>query len=72
MPGNIFDVIALENTIETLDFLVKAGLHFILDRGFYSESNVDALFDVFKIELNYELISPLFNNRYTGAFGSAS
>ena len=41
MPGNISDVIALENTIETLDFLGKVRLHFILDRGFYSESNVN-------------------------------
>jgi hypothetical protein len=45
MPGNITDVIALENTIDTLDFLGKAKLHFVLDRGFYSENNVDALFD---------------------------
>jgi transposase len=43
MPGNITDVVALENTIKTLDFLGKAKLHFILDRGFYSETNVDAL-----------------------------
>jgi len=43
MPGNISDVITLENTIDTLDFLGKVKLHLILDRGFYSESNVDAL-----------------------------
>ena len=42
-PGNITDVITLENTIETLDFLGKTKLNFILDRGFYSETNVDAL-----------------------------
>lgn len=45
MPGNITDVITLENTIDTLDFLGKVKLHFIMDRGFYSETNVDMLFD---------------------------
>ena len=43
MPGNITDVIALENTLDTLDFLGKVKLHFVLDLGFYSETNVDAL-----------------------------
>jgi transposase len=43
MPGNITDVITLENTIDTLDFLGKVKLHFLLDRGFYSEDNVNAL-----------------------------
>jgi transposase len=44
LPGNINDVSTLENTINTLDFLGKVGLHFVLDRGFYSKTNVDALF----------------------------
>jgi transposase len=44
MPGNISDVKTLENTIDTLDFLGKVKLHFVLDRGFYSEDNVDLLF----------------------------
>jgi transposase len=44
MPGNISDVRTLEHTISTLDFLGKVKLHFVLDRGFYSEANVDALF----------------------------
>ena len=43
MPGNISDVKTLDNTISTLDFLGKAKLHFILDRGFYSRANVDTL-----------------------------
>jgi len=43
MPGNITDVMTLENTISTLDFLGKVKLHFVLDRGFYSEANIDAL-----------------------------
>jgi transposase len=43
VPGNISDVKTLENTINTLDFLGKVKLHFVLDRGFYSETNVDML-----------------------------
>jgi hypothetical protein len=43
MPGNISDVITLENTINTLDFLGKAKLHLVLDRGFYSKANVETL-----------------------------
>jgi len=42
-PGSITDVATLKNAINTLDFLGKTRLHFVLDRGFYSESNVDAL-----------------------------
>ena len=43
LPGNITDVSTLKTTIETLDFLGKEKLRFVLDSGFYSESNVDAL-----------------------------
>jgi transposase len=45
MPGNITDVVTLRHTIDTLDFHGKVKLHFVMDRGFYSEGNVDALFD---------------------------
>jgi transposase len=45
LPGNISDVKTLQSTMNTLDFLGKTKLHFILDRGFYSEKNVDALLD---------------------------
>jgi len=44
LPGNITDVKVLQSTMDTLDFLGETRLHFILDRGFYSEKNVDALF----------------------------
>jgi len=43
MPGNISDVITLENTISTLDFLGRVKLHLVLDRGFYSKANVGVL-----------------------------
>jgi len=43
IQGNITDVSALKATVENLDFLGKVNLFFILDRGFYSEPNVDML-----------------------------
>jgi transposase len=42
--GNITDVATLDTTIDTLDFLGKRKLWLVLDRGFYSEDNVDTLF----------------------------
>ena len=45
MSGSISDVKTLETTIDTLDFLGKTKLHFVLDRGFYSETNVELLFN---------------------------
>ena len=44
MPGNISDVATLKTTVKSLDFLGAERLHFILDRGFYSKSNVDEMF----------------------------
>jgi transposase len=45
LPGNITDVSTLKATIATLDFLGSTKLFFILDRGFYSEKNVDMLLE---------------------------
>jgi transposase len=45
MPGNINDVSTLKTTIDSLDFLGKGKLRFVLDRGFYSEGNIKALLD---------------------------
>ncbi len=44
MPGNISDVSTLKTTVKSLDFLGAEHLHFILDRGFYSVSNIDELY----------------------------
>ena len=44
MPGNITDVATLKTTMQSLDCLGAVGMHFILDRGFYSEQNIDELF----------------------------
>ena len=45
LPGSISDVSTLEATMKSLDFIGQTKLSFVLDRGFYSEANVDALMD---------------------------
>jgi len=44
MSGNISDVATLKTTVKSLDFLGKANLHLVLDRGFYSTKNIDELY----------------------------
>ena len=44
MPGNISDVSTLKTTVKSLDFLGAASIHLILDRGFYSATNIDELY----------------------------
>jgi hypothetical protein len=44
LPGSISDVSTLQATIKSLDFVGLKGPTVVLDRGFYSEANVDALF----------------------------
>ncbi|GHV36838.1 IS4 family transposase [Synergistales bacterium] len=45
LPGSISDVSTLKTTVSSLDKIGQSKLTFVMDRGFYSESNVDALFD---------------------------
>lgn len=44
MPGNISDVSTLKTTMQSLDFLGADSMHLVLDRGFYSSSNIDELY----------------------------
>jgi hypothetical protein len=44
LPGSISDVSTLGNTIASLGFAGHNKLSFVMDRGFYSEANIDALF----------------------------
>lgn len=44
IPGNITDVATLKTTVQNLDFLGKRKINFVLDRGFYSQNNIDELF----------------------------
>jgi len=45
MQGNISDVATLKTTVKALDFLGASPVHLVLDRGFYSESNITHLLD---------------------------
>lgn len=44
LPGNITDVSTLSNFLKTMNFLDNKKLHLVLDKGFYSNANVDELF----------------------------
>lgn len=43
MPGNISDVSTIANLLKDIDFLEMEKLNLVLDRGFYSEKNVNDL-----------------------------
>jgi transposase len=43
LPGNISDVATLLTTMKALNFLGTTKMSFVMDRGFYSEKNVDEL-----------------------------
>ncbi len=45
MPGSIRDSSTLEESLKRLDLIDAKRLHLVLDRGFYSEENVDAMYD---------------------------
>jgi transposase len=45
LQGSISDVSTLKTTVSSLDKVGQNKLVFVMDRGFYSETNVDALFD---------------------------
>lgn len=44
MPGNISDVATLKTTVKSLDSLCASSMHLVLDRGFYSKTNIDELY----------------------------
>jgi len=44
LPGNINDVTTLHNLLKIFNFIGSAKLHLVLDKGFYSQTNVDELF----------------------------
>jgi transposase len=45
LPGSIPDVSTLASLLETMNFLEYKKLHLVLDKGFYSEDNLNDLFD---------------------------
>lgn len=44
LPGNITDVKTLQNLLADIDFLNLEKVQLVMDRGFYSEDNINALF----------------------------
>ena len=45
IPGSIPDVSTLKNFIKTLGYLNLSQLHMVMDRGFYSKTNIDELLE---------------------------
>jgi len=45
LPGNISDVSTLHRFLRTFDYLNLPRLHLVLDKGFYSQKNVDELLE---------------------------
>jgi transposase len=45
LNGSLKDVSALENVLKTLSWLNITNIHPVMDKGFYSEYNVDKLFE---------------------------
>jgi transposase len=43
--GSIKDVSTLENVLKMMDWLNASRIHAVMDRGFYSERNIDSLYD---------------------------
>jgi transposase len=43
MPGNITDVTTLHNLLKTFNAMEIQSLHYVMDKGFYSNKNVDDL-----------------------------
>lgn len=44
LPGNIADVKTVKNLIVDMDFLAYKKIKLVMDRGFYSEDNINALY----------------------------
>jgi len=64
LPGNITDVMTIRKLIKDIDFLEIEKLKLVLDRGFYSTSNINALFKgrhkfLIALKANNEFVSEL-------------
>jgi len=44
LPGNITDVMTIENLLKGIDYLDLKKVKFVMDRGFYSAKNINALY----------------------------
>ena len=48
LPGSIKDVRTLKESLANMSYIEAGSLHYVMDKGFYSESNVDALYAAHK------------------------
>jgi len=64
LPGNITDVMTIRKLIKDIDFLEIDKLKLVLDRGFYSANNVNALY---KAHHKF-LLAVKLNNRFISGF----
>ncbi len=44
IPGSIWDVNTLQDSLANISFMEKAPFHYVMDKGFYSEPNIDAFY----------------------------
>lgn len=44
IPGSIKDVNTLQDSLANMSFMEKAPLYYVMDKGFYSKSNIDAFY----------------------------
>lgn len=48
LPGSIKDVRTLQESLANMSYIESGSLHYVMDKGFYSEPNVDALYAAHK------------------------
>jgi transposase len=70
LPGNITDVMTIRKLIRDIDFLEIDKLKLVLDRGFYSADNINALFKahhkfLIAVKINNGFISGLLEKAKT-------
>jgi len=58
LPGSISDVATVHNLLQSFDFLELPKTHFVMDKGFYSQQNIDELLDA---RNNFTLAVPIRN-----------
>ena len=74
IPGNISDVSTLRNLVLTLKTLDVARLHYVMDKGFYSGKNVDALVEnrdrfTLSVPLNNKWLLQAIDDVYENIYG---
>ena len=63
LPGNISDVTTIQNLLDDMDFLEIKKVNLVMDRGFYSEANINELYKnhhkfLIGAKLSLKLVNP--------------